>query len=61
MVAYIVDFLLVALLIIGITAINGIITDGIGNKLFGRNKKSVFVNQSARIQTGWKNVGGSKK
>ncbi|WP_394235420.1 hypothetical protein [Niallia oryzisoli] len=61
MVAYIVDFLLIALLIIGITAINGIITDGIGNKLFGRNKKSEFVSQSARIQTGWKSVGGSKK
>ncbi|KAA9027559.1 hypothetical protein [Niallia endozanthoxylica] len=61
MIAYFVDFLLIALLVIGITAINGIITDGIGNKLFGRNKKSQFVNQSARIQTGWKNVGGSNK
>jgi len=58
MIAYFVDFLLVALLVIGITATNGIITDGIGNKLFGRNKKSQFVNQSTLIQKGWKNVGG---
>ncbi|WP_071393909.1 hypothetical protein [Bacillus tuaregi] len=61
MVAYTVDFLLIALLIIGITAINGVLTNGIGNALFGRNKKSEFVTQSARVQTGWKQVGGTKK
>ena len=35
MIAYIFDFLLVTILIIGITAINGVIANGIGEKLFG--------------------------
>ena len=60
MVAYFVDFLIVALLVIGITAINGVLTNGIGKKLFGGKRKSEFVDQSARMQTGWKQVGGNK-
>jgi hypothetical protein len=60
MVAYFVDFLILAVLVIGITAINGVLTNGIGNKLFGRSKKSEFVDHSARIQDGWKHVGGNK-
>ena len=58
MLAYIVDFLMVMGLIIVITALNGVMTNGIGNKLFGRNKKSEFVDQSSRMQTGWKEIGG---
>lgn len=61
MAAYMADFALVIGLIIGITALNGVITNGIGNKLFGRSKKSEFVDQSARMQTGWKEVGGKSK
>lgn len=60
MAAYFVDFLIVALLIIGITATNGVLINGIGNKLFSRKKKSEFVNQSTRMQSGWKQVGGNK-
>lgn len=60
MAAYFVDFLIVALLIIGITATNGVLVNGIGNKLFSRKKKSEFVNQSTRMQSGWKQVGGNK-
>lgn len=58
MVGYMTDLIIVAILIIGITATIGVITNGIGNNLFGRKKKDEFVNQSARFQTGWKNVGG---
>lgn len=60
MVAYFVDFLIVALLVIGITATNGVLVNGIGNKLFSRKRKSEFVNQSTRMQSGWKHVGGNK-
>jgi hypothetical protein len=59
--AYIVDFILVAGLVIGITAINGVLVNGFGEKFIGRKHKSEFVDQSARIQTGWKQVGGGHK
>ncbi len=59
--AYIVDFLIVAGLIIGITAINGVLVNGFGVKFIGRRHKSEFVDKSASIQTGWKQVGGGHK
>ena len=46
---YIMDLTIVALLIVGITATIGVITNGVGTRFFSGNK------------TGWKNVGGSKK
>ncbi|MFC4320642.1 hypothetical protein [Litchfieldia salsa] len=55
---YIMDFTIVAILVIGITAVMGIITNGIGIKFFGGSTKSEFVDQSNKMQTGWKNVGG---
>ncbi|KON89421.1 hypothetical protein AF332_23130 [Sporosarcina globispora] len=58
---YITDLTIVALLIIGFTALLGVLTNGIGEKLFGGKNKSEFVDQSARVQTGWKSVGGMKK
>lgn len=61
MLAYIVDFLMVMGLIIVITALNGVMTNGVGNKVFGRNKKSEFVDQSSRMQTGWNEIGGKTK
>ncbi|WP_338472167.1 hypothetical protein R4Z10_05315 [Niallia sp. XMNu-256] len=61
MVAYLIDFLIVVGLIIGLTALNGVITNGIGNKVFGRRKRGQFVNKSASIQTNWKEIGGKSK
>ncbi|WML49561.1 hypothetical protein RCG23_06175 [Neobacillus sp. PS3-34] len=58
---YIFDLTVVALLIVGITALMGVITNGIGENLFGGKKRSEFVDQSAKYQTGWKAVGGNKK
>jgi hypothetical protein len=58
---YIMDLTIVTLLVVGITATIGVITNGIGIKFFGGRNKSEFVDQSVRMQTGWKNVGGSKK
>ena len=58
MTGYIFDFLIVAILIIAITALNGVITNFIGERLFGGNQKSQFKDATARTQVGWKPVGG---
>lgn len=60
MVAYIIDFTIVAVLVIGITAVMGVVTNGIGIKLFSKKQKSQFVDQSNKVQIGWKQVGGGK-
>ncbi|RFU64122.1 hypothetical protein [Peribacillus glennii] len=61
MAAYFFDFIIVALLIIGITAINGVLTNGIGEKVFGGKRHSAIADHSAEIQSGWKSVGGKEK
>lgn len=61
MAGYITDLTIVALLIVGITALMGVLTNGIGEKFFGGKHKSEFVNKSASMQTNWKSVGGKKK
>lgn len=61
MAGYITDLTIVALLVIGITALMGVITNGIGEKIFGGKENSKFVDKSASMQTGWKSVGGKKK
>ncbi|WP_379969959.1 hypothetical protein [Ectobacillus sp. sgz5001026] len=58
MVGYFVDLIIVAILIIGITATIGIITNGIGEKFFGGRKHREFIDQSAKTQIGWNTVGG---
>ncbi|MHC0036692.1 hypothetical protein [Pseudoneobacillus sp. C159] len=61
LVEYIIDLTIVALLIIGITAFMGVIPNSIGLKLFGGKTKNEFVEKSASVQSGWKQVGGNKK
>lgn len=61
MVGYLTDLTIVALLVIGLTAFLGVFTNGIGERLFGGKNKSEFVDQSAKVQTGWNNVGGKKR
>lgn len=58
---FILDLSIVATLVIGITAVMGVMTNGIGVRFFGGKKKNEFVDQSARFQTGWNYVGGKKK
>ena len=60
MAGYIIDLAIVAALVIGITAINGVIGDIIGRKLFGGKNKNVFTDQTKKTQVGWKSVGGTK-
>ncbi|MFE8700384.1 hypothetical protein ACFYKX_07155 [Cytobacillus sp. FJAT-54145] len=61
MVGYIMDLTIVAVLVIGLTAVLGVLTNGIGEKFFGGKRKSEFVDRSESFQTGWKSVGGNKK
>jgi hypothetical protein len=55
------DLTIVALLIVGITALMGVITNSFGEKVFGGKNRSEFVDESAKYQTGWKTVGGNRK
>lgn len=57
---YIFDLTVVALLVIGFTATLGVLTNGIGERLFGGKKRTEFVDQSEKVQTGWNYVGGKK-
>jgi hypothetical protein len=57
---YFVDLTIVALLVIGITAVMGVLVNGIGQKLFGGSGRMENVNQTAKTQTGWKLIGGKK-
>jgi hypothetical protein len=61
MFGYIADLAVVALLIVGITALMGVITNTIGEKVFGGKHRTEFVDEGAKYLTGWKNVGGKKK
>ncbi|MBD8067521.1 hypothetical protein [Bacillus sp. PS06] len=61
MLSYIFDFTIVAILVIGITALIGVISNGVGINLLGGKTKSEFVDQSTKMQAGWKNVGGQNK
>ncbi len=58
---YFADLAIIAILVIGITALNGVITNGIGTRFFGGRNKNRNVERSTSIQTGWKQVGGERK
>jgi len=58
--AYITDLTIVALLIIALTALMGVITNSIGEKVFGGKLRTEFVDESAKYRTGWKAVGGKR-
>jgi hypothetical protein len=60
MAAYFIDFTIVALLVIGITAMMGVTANGIGGKLFGGSNRMENVKQTTKTQAGWKLIGGKK-
>ncbi|WP_053365577.1 hypothetical protein [Bacillus sp. FJAT-27245] len=60
MAAYLTDFAIVTVLIVGITALMGVITNSIGENIFGRNNRTEFTDQASKFVTGWKEVGGRK-
>ena len=61
MFAFIRDFLIIAILIIGITALMGVIARGIAQTFFAGKNKGFFIDKSKSFQTGWNEVGGKKK
>jgi hypothetical protein len=60
MIDFLIDLGVVSILIIVITALNGVIANSIGEALFSGKKRSQFVKQSKGVQAGWRNVGGKK-
>ncbi|MGO4889352.1 hypothetical protein ACJ2A9_16510 [Anaerobacillus sp. MEB173] len=54
---FFIDFLILALLVVGGMAFMGEIVNGIGHLLFG-GKKGRFTNKTADTSAGWKKVGG---
>ena len=57
---FLLDFAIVSLLIISLTALLGVFTNGLGVMVFGGRHKNKFVNQTAKTQMGWRKVGGKK-
>ncbi|WP_297992654.1 hypothetical protein [Anoxybacillus sp.] len=60
MAQFFIDFTIVAILVIGITALMGVILNGIGENVFGGRKKRLHTAMSEHVQTDWKMVGGKK-
>ncbi|WP_453990452.1 hypothetical protein [Bacillus nitroreducens] len=61
MTSYITDLALIAILVIGITALMGVMANGIGERVFGGKTGSHIVKNDLNVKAGWKNVGGRKK
>ncbi|MDR7000798.1 hypothetical protein J2Y67_003268 [Neobacillus niacini] len=58
---YIADLTIVAVLVVGITALMGVITNGVGERVFGGKKRTEFTDRVSSYQTNWKQVGGNRK
>ncbi|WP_066368566.1 hypothetical protein [Neobacillus fumarioli] len=58
---YIADLGVVAVLIIGITAVMGVLVNSLGEKVFGGKHRNKYVHQNAKFQAGWKAVGGKRQ
>ena len=61
MAQYFIDFIITSVLIVGITALMGVIANGIGERIFGGSKRKEHVNESKYIQSGWNLIGGKNK
>ncbi|GAA0325246.1 hypothetical protein GCM10008967_14830 [Bacillus carboniphilus] len=61
MAKFLLDFSIVSILVIGLTAVLGVLTNGLGEKLFGGRNRTKFVDQTSKTQVGWKHVGGDRR
>lgn len=61
MAQYFIDYIIVFGLIVGITALMGVIANGIGEKIFGGSRRKEHVNETKHTQAGWNLVGGKNK
>ena len=55
---YFIDLFIFAVLVIGITALNGVISNTIGETIFGGKNRNIYKAATERTQVGWKKVGG---
>lgn len=53
---FIIDFIVLAVMIIGLTAMLGVISTGIGERIFGRKKTSQYYDQNINSQKGWRKM-----
>ncbi|MDF2946241.1 MAG: hypothetical protein K0S51_920 [Bacillales bacterium] len=60
MVNFWLDFILIAVIIVGITATMGVILNWFGVNIFGRKNSNEFTIQSDKSIAGFKKVGGKK-
>lgn len=57
----ILDTVLIALLVIGLTAFLGVIVNGVGTKIIGKKNSKEYLSKGRSYQDNWKAVGGTKK
>ncbi len=55
------DLGLVTILVVGLTALMGSFSAGIGEGIFGGSNRSEHLDQSNKSSKGWNQVGGKKK
>lgn len=53
---FIIDLIVFAVLVIGLTAMLGVISTSIGERIFGRKKGSDFYDQNMNSQKGWRKM-----
>jgi hypothetical protein len=53
---FIIDLIVFAVLVIGLTAMLGVIATSIGERIFGRKKGSDFYDQNMNSQKGWRKM-----
>ncbi|HEX7064498.1 MAG TPA: hypothetical protein VF199_05460 [Bacillales bacterium] len=56
MIGFIVDLLVLAVLVIGLTAMLGVISTKIGERVFGGKKGNIFYDQNMNSQKGWRKM-----
>ncbi|EIT84596.1 hypothetical protein A374_14750 [Fictibacillus macauensis ZFHKF-1] len=56
MTGFIVDLILLALFVIGLTAFMGIITHTFSLKVFGRKASSTYIDQTKAFRANWSDV-----
>ncbi|HEX6922745.1 MAG TPA: hypothetical protein VF149_02885 [Bacillales bacterium] len=53
---FLADLIVLAVLVIGLTAMLGVISTSIGEKVFGRKKSGKFYNHNMNSQKGWRKM-----
>ncbi|HEU5139093.1 MAG TPA: hypothetical protein VFT51_03910 [Bacillales bacterium] len=56
MIGFLIDLLVLAVLVIGLTAMLGVISTQIGERVFGRKKGNVFYDHNMNSQKGWRKM-----